>query len=272
MPTTPPPLTLEQQIAKLRFEALIADLPAADAVYDQLPETKGGRIISTDFARFLDERYRIHVPGKLRDLIPSWEGAWLYAQARLEREICSARERGLLRMMAGGWAAGKTFALERATVAELSWDGTLADAKWSRHIIELALAHGWRVQVAYVHRPIELALRGALERGVSEGRMVPLLQLPVVHAQVQKAVVALELQFRSEGQVDFLLLHNPGTREHPQEVSRLKISDIAPRGWVHYSPRDVEAFQQTARQIWQQASDDPAFPAEVAATAGIGMA
>ncbi len=272
MPFHLQPMTLEQQIAKLRFESLIADLPAADAAYDQLPETKGGRIISTDLARFLDETYRVHVPGRLRDLAPSWESAWSYAQGRLEREIQSSRDRRLFRLMAGGWAAGKTFALERVPAASLSWDGTLGDPKWAREVIERALACGWKVQIAYVQRPIALALQGALERGVSEGRMVPLLQLPAVHAQVQSSIVALERHFRTESDVDFLLLHNPGTREAPQEVMKLQITDIAPGGRLHYSRRDVEAFQNTARHFWQQAREAADFPTEVLAAAGIGMA
>lgn len=266
-----PILSLERQIARLRFEALIADTKAADAIYDSLAESRSGRIISTDLARFLDESYRIHVPGSLRDMRPSWSGAWVYAHDRLHREISHRRGRKLFRMMAGGWAAGKTYALQRAKSAELSWDGTLADPVWAAETIRLAVAQGWNVQVAYVHRPIELACQGALERGITEGRMVPLIKLPAVHASVQSSVLKLERQFRTNSKVDFLLLHNPGTPGNPADVTRLRIADIAPSGRLHYSRADVEDLQKAARHIWQEAHDRGDCPQAVVEAAGQGM-
>lgn len=270
-PSPDPALTLPQQIARLKFEAMIADFQAADAVYDKLPETHGGRIISTDLARFLDESYRVHVPGTLRDLLPSWEGAWVYAQGRLEREIKNRRGRKVLRLMAGGWAAGKTHALQQDKAVDLSWDGTLSDSLWAIQIIKLALLHGWKVQIAYVQRPIELACIGALERGVSEGRMTPLIHLPTVHAKVQTSIWVLHRLFSRQMGVHFRLLYNPGTVSHPACVSKLRIRDIAPGGQLHYNSTDVKAFAKTARRIWQEARDQGGYPPAVIEAAGQGM-
>lgn len=264
------PMSL-QQCARLKFEALIADVPVADAAYNALPETHGGCIISTDLARFLDDRYQIHVPGTLRDLVPSWDSAWVYAQDRLEREIKNRRGRKILRLMAGGWSAGKTHALNGFKAADLSWDGTLADAMWATKIIELALRHGWKVQIAYVQRPLALACQGALDRGVSEGRMVPLIHLPKVHAQVQKSIETLHRLFSRQERVRFRLLYNPGTPAHNVDVSKLRIRDIAPGGELHYSDADVKAFEQTARQIWQEAKDRGDYPPAVIEAAGQDM-
>ncbi len=262
-------LTLEQQVRRLRFQALIADISAADAQYDALPETSEGQIISTDFARYLDDGYRIHLPGTLRDIAPSWDDAWRYAQNRLEREICRRAGRKLLRLMAGGWAAGKTYALQRAAPADLSWDGTLANTEWARRMIKLALSHGWRVHLAYVQRPVELACWGALQRGIDEGRMVPLLALPALHAQVQASVLQLAKEFQQS--VEILLLYNAGSLAAPQIPLKMAITDIAPGGRLHYSPRDVEALQEKARSVWQEARRQKVWPQAVLDAAGAGM-
>lgn len=267
--TPEPTLTLEQQIRRLRFQALIADISAADAQYDTLPETREGRIISTDFARFLDDAYRVHVPGTLRDITPSWEDASRYAQDRLEREIRRRRGRKLLRLMAGGWAAGKTHALQRAATADLSWDGTLADTEWARRVITLALSHGWRVHLAYVQRPIELACWGALQRGVDEGRMVPLLALPSLHARVQASVLQLTKEFQQTSEI--LLLYNAGSPAAPQIPLKIDIADIAPGGRLHYFPSDVEDLEEKARNVWQEASRQKVWPQAVLRAAGAGM-
>lgn len=269
--STEPALSLAQEVARLRFEALVADPEAADGIYDSLPESRNGTIISTDLARLLDESYRVQVPGTVRDMLPSWRKAWVYAQNRLHREISVRRGRKLFRMMAGGWAAGKTYALQRTKSADLSWDGTLADPVWAAEIILFAVSHGWKVQVAYVQRPIELACKGALERGVNEGRMVPLIELPGIHASVQASVMELERRFRSNAAVDFLLLHNPGTLAHPADVTRLRVADIAPGGRLHYSQSNVKDFQETARRIWQEALEEGGFPRAVLEAASQGM-
>ncbi|MFZ2276390.1 MAG: zeta toxin family protein [Prosthecobacter sp.] len=267
--TPEPTLTLEQQIRRLRFQALIADNRAADAQYDALPETREGRIISTDFARFLDDGYRVHLPGTLRDITPSWEDAWRYAQDRLEREIRRRQGRKLLRLMAGGWAAGKTYALQRTAPADLNWDGTLVDTEWARRMIKLALSHGWRVHLAYVHRPVELACWGALQRGIDEGRMVPLLALPALHAEVQASVLKLAKEFQKKAEI--LLLYNAGSQAAPQIPFEIDIADIAPGGRLHYSSVDVEDLEEKARSVWQEASRQKVWPQAVLDAAGSGM-
>lgn len=266
-----PVLTKAQKSARQRFETLITDSARADMMYDMLPETKGGGIVSTDLTRFLDASYRIHVPGALRDLKPSWRSAWTYAQGRLMREISHRRGRQYLRLMAGGWASGKTHALQRTPMVELSWDGTLADSVWASKVIRLAVKHGWKVQIAYVHRPIELACLGALERGLSEGRMVPLLKLPRVHANAQLSVVQLHQEFATWTSVDFLLLHNPGTAAQPADVVKLQIGDIAPGGKLHYSAADVKNLEQAACHLWQKARDEKSYPQAILEAAGQGM-
>ena len=94
-----------QKAAKAAFEALIADQARADAAYDALSATDGGKIISTDLVRELDATYaNWKKGGPTRDLAPSWDSAWIYAQDRFSRELGRLRRGNIVRLMAGGWA------------------------------------------------------------------------------------------------------------------------------------------------------------------------
>ncbi len=247
--------TRAQKAAKKLFEELIAHVAKADQTYNRLGEpwanSDGGRIISTDLARFLDERYRATQPGRPRDLAPSWNGAWRYAQNRLERELSHRGKREQVRFMAGGWAAGKTHALEKLKLvkADLVWDGTLRDVKWASRMIEEALTSGWRVEVVYVHRDIELAIYGAIERARSEGRGVPLRDLPSVHREVQQTILELMRRFSASPDVAFILLHNTGAPDCPGPTIELNYSDLEPGGGLHYAPSYERYYGAAAEQI-----------------------
>jgi hypothetical protein len=151
--------------------------------------------------------------------------------------------------MAGGWAAGKTHALEKETPPDLAWDGTLGDAVWASKMIDLALAEGWKVEVAYVFRDLELAFYGAVERGLSEGRTVPLAELPKSHREVQQSIIDLTALYLTESQVSFLLLHNLGTahvRCGPLKISR---DELDSGGGLHYTPSYERYYLQAAAHI-----------------------
>lgn len=246
--------TPEQKRAKADFEALVADLPKADAAYNALSETDGGKIVSTDLVRYLDQRYANVPAGTPRDLAPSWAGAWRYAQERLQRELLSRGHRKVVRFMAGGWASGKTHIVEfirgqKTDGADLVWDGTLKDQKWATDTIRLALAHGWLVDIVYVHRNIELALYGAIERGRSDGRYVPLTELPGNHRDVQRSIRALIRKFENESNVSFRLFHNTGTEKIPGVSIVIPEDALAPHGPLHYSSSYERYYQDAAGQI-----------------------
>jgi hypothetical protein len=245
----PKRLSKEQQAAKDALVALLANRDEADRRYDNLPETHGGRVISTDLARFLDTRYRDVPTGQPRDLVPSWDLAWRYAHDRLKRELDYQGKRRTVRFMAGGWGAGKTHALEHAPMTDLAWDGTLSNPKQARLMIERALKNGWRVEIAYVFRDIELAIYGAVERAISEGRSVPLDQLPNSHRAVQISIRSLIRRYRRNPHVAFMLLHNTGAkwvRGNPLVFSE---AELAPKGALHYSVRHEHYYAEAAREI-----------------------
>jgi len=247
--------TPAQKAAEAVYAELIKNPAEADARYDRLPQTRGGSIISTDLARHLDPVYDQDSKAKGRqcDLAPSWNHAWRYAQGRLEREIAQRGKRRMLRLMSGGWGSGKTFALERLkpndTQADLVWDGTLGDIKWARATIKKALVAGWRIMIFHVHRNVELALYGAIQRQKGEGRAVPLARLPGNHRQVQQVVKRLHTQFASHGSMLFILVHNTGTQEVPGNSLPLSLESIDSRGALHYSSKYESYHAQVAEEI-----------------------
>jgi hypothetical protein len=245
----PKRLSKAQLAAQRALIALLANPAEADRRYNDLVESHGGRVISTDVARFLDERYRDTPSGQPRDLIPGWDYAWRYAQDRLERELRERDRRKVVRLMAGGWGAGKTHALEHAAVPDLAWDGTLSSSKWARKMIDLALARGWRVEIAYVFRDIELALYGAVERARDEGRSVPLRELPGNHRAVQLSISTLLRRYRTNRRVSFMLLHNTGAKGVEGTTLVIPETELAPRGALYYSQRYEDYYAEAAREI-----------------------
>lgn len=242
-------LSKDQQLARSALVSLLADSEESDRRYDSLKESHGGRIVSTDIARFLDARYRDMPLGQPRDPVPSWDLACRYAQDRLKRELIGRGERKMVRFMAGGWGAGKTHALEHEPAPDLAWDGTLSEPAWAESMIQLALQNDWQVDVAYIFRDVELALYGAVERARKEGRSVPLHQLPGVHRAVQRSILLLIKMFRKNSDVSFTLLHNIGS-DHVKGAALVFLDpELAENGTLHYSQRHESYYSQIAREI-----------------------
>jgi hypothetical protein len=245
-------LSAEQHAAWKQMSALLGNRLEADRTYDNLPDAEGGRVISTDLARMLDRRYAAKpAPGKLRDIDPGWELAWRYAQDRFERELRAREKRRRVRMMAGGWAAGKTHAVENqpSNKPDLTWDGTLKDIDWAAAMIDLAVKEGWEVEIAYIYRNLELALYGAIERREKEGRAVPLGELAANHREVQQAMLNLNLLYSGSPRISFLFLHNLGKKGALSDPLKIDIKDLEVNGALHYLQRHEEYYAKVAKHL-----------------------
>lgn len=258
LPTKPhEKLSAEQKAAWDKLISLLTDISQADQKYDRLPNCESGKVISTDIARHLDARYaKKPKKGALRDLEPSWDLAWRYAQNRLEREICKRGTRKTIRFMAGGWAAGKTHAVrnEPSTAPDLVWDGTLKEFDWAVRMVDLALKHGWKVEIAYVYRDIELAFYGAMQRAKEEGRGVPLDKLPASHRDAQQVALKLFDLYLFDKSVTFLRLHNLGTSEVPITPLEISPNHLAFNGPLHYLPSHERYYRTTSTHLESCAS------------------
>ena len=245
-------LNSEQRKAFKLMRELLLKQKEADKTYDTLKYSKGGKVISTDIARHLDERYAEEpAKGKSRDLKPSWDLAWRYAQDRLKREIENREDLKSLRFMAGGWGAGKTFALgkEPSIEPDLIWDGTLRETAWAMEMIDLALKNKWKVEIAYVYRDLELALYGAIQRKKEVGRGVPLEELPRVHRAVQQTVLTLTELYQADKSVSFLYLHNLGIEGIEAETPKIDLIDLEQHGALHYLQRHEHYYTQAAKSL-----------------------
>lgn len=242
-------ITVERKRAREAFEKLLGNIAEADRIYDSFPDSRGGSIISTDIARYLDERYRDTPKGKPKDLWPGWDCAWRYAQDRLVRELKDRKGRAIVRFMAGGWAAGKTHALETQDPPDLAWDGTLGDFRWASDMTELAIDAGWRVDIAYVYRDMEMALYGAVERALREGRGVPLGKLPSTHCAVQRSILRLMDRYHDNTRVSFTLVHNFGTKKVIGKSMHITYADLAPHGPLHYTETYERYYGEAALEI-----------------------
>jgi hypothetical protein len=245
-------LSTEQLAAWKKMRALLENPSELDRQYDGLYDAEGGRVISTDLARMLDSRYAKNpAPGKLRDIEPGWDLAWRYAQDRFERELSAREKRRRVRFMAGGWAAGKTHAVENqpSNKPDLTWDGTLKEIDWAAAMIDLAMKNEWEVEIAYIYRNLELAFYGALERRKKEGRAVPLDQLAANHREVQQAVLSLNLLYSGNPKISFLFLHNLGKKGVLSDPLKIEIKELEVNGALHYLLRHEEYYAKVAKHL-----------------------
>ncbi len=236
-----------------KMRKLLGNDTESDRKYNEHLGSKSGKIISTDIARMMDDRFaKKPALGKLRDIEPSWDLAWRYAQDRMRREILARKSQKQVRFMAGGWAAGKTHAIENLPPGEppdLTWDGTLKDTFWATKTIDLALEEGWKVEIVYIYRNIELALYGAVERRDKEGRAVPLDELAANHRDVQQAILDLYLLYLGKTNVSFLFLHNFGKNEHLNDALKIDIKELELHGALHYLERHEEYYSTAAKHL-----------------------
>lgn len=176
-----PGLDPEQQRVEEELISIVQDTASADAQFDALPFTQGGRIVSMDFARHLSPSYQT-VSERMCFTPSTRNAAAAYAKDRLERTLASSSvppsERQLV-LMSGGPGSGKTTIvrglLERAfPEARIVFDCTSSNLPTSKRTLTAAQKAGWSVHLVHVYCPYERAVRRVLERAAHEGRYVGL--------------------------------------------------------------------------------------------------
>jgi Cdc6-like AAA superfamily ATPase len=138
------------------------------------------RELSEDYSHSKDSRARlavaVHEPASA--LIKT-----LWTEMLAERDPSGRNE---VLITAGGAGSGKTATVEILgrevrDAAQIVYDTTLADYNSAIKKVEAAIAAGKRVTIFYIHRPIEKAVQGVLERAMRIGRTVPLKVLANDH-------------------------------------------------------------------------------------------
>jgi len=127
--------------------------------------------------------------------------------------------------LAGGGGSGKTRATEAPGVkeykdkAQIIFDTTMASTESAIRKIDEALMAGKRVAIIYIHRPIEKAIRGVVERTVKDGRVVPVDVLAHDHFNAQKTIIELERRYRGNKAVYIDVLDNSRDGQPAERVS-----------------------------------------------------
>jgi hypothetical protein len=198
----------------LRFnEQVGADLEAAIRQYRQLPETKGGKILNTDFARELNPEYR-----KDRTLSGSVQitaneiNEIMYQQALRD----TMGQEGQWVFTGGGAASGKTAGLPDEMVDEydLVADGTLANFEKSSAQIDQALDSGKAVTVIYVDRspekafPLLLSRANKMEKELGSGRTVPLNVFLGAHRDARQSIKKISDKYKNDDRVAIQIVNN----------------------------------------------------------------
>lgn len=225
-----PGLDAEQQAVHDRLAALVGDPDRADPQYAAIPETRNGKIVSVDSARYLLPEFRDR-DFRLRHTPSTATPAGAYANGLMRRKLAMGPREGgdVVRFMAGGAGSGKTSSLGDAAVAELGlvFDNPMHRADRGRELLVLAAENGWKTQVVYVHRPFELVVRGVIARSVRTGRWNRLADLPTIHTQAQETFWSLATDPTLAA--DFVVLENLATTENPVAVRLFGSAVLGPR-------------------------------------------
>jgi len=219
-----------------KMKSIVDNPEAADAIYNGLEETFGGKVIGTDLYRDLLPEYAAGREGRIRHVETTALIARAAARDRLWRELVNPGGRRKLLFTAGGIAAGKSTAVsqERVAKSDLVYDGTLRETRWAIDTIRLARQHGWNVAIDYVQRPMDLVIQGAIDRSQKSGRWVSLASLPEAHQKAQESILAIADAFRNDPDVQIQYWLNGGTKENPAPAKALAREDIDAGGKLSY--------------------------------------
>jgi hypothetical protein len=235
----------------------------ADDRYDAIEgaRTKKMRrlVLNTDIAREVSPSYRTFA-NRIAFTQATFKPAQNYVFGRFLdtiEENPGPGRRALL--MAGGPASGKSFSLRERVVLEnfdLIFDTTLSDYPKARAIVEHLLNFDWDVEIQYVHRPYDLAVKSMLERASCSGRYVSLGQpsrLGRVHMAAQRTFLRI---FREFPQLFFGAYGNFWTPDNPRGSGPVDINDLDSTGPLHYdSLDDLHAAQKSVIEEFKEAQE-----------------
>lgn len=253
LPYTPAPgLGQAERLMELRFAEKLSNTPRAEAEYARIPETQGGKILSTDIVRELSPDYladrtqspAVHEPA-------SAFTKQLYAR-RLAEPPKEGEEAQVL-IMAGGTGAAKTTAIEgllspEVRRSQIVYDTNLNTFKSGREKIDQALAAGKQAIVAYVNRePVDAFVHGALLRAMHQeaefgsGRTIRLEDHVETHIGSQEALAQLIEHYKDNADVQFRAINNSFGRGKAKTVP---IAELPRIGYTR-----GELYAELARQL-----------------------
>ncbi|MDR1283796.1 MAG: hypothetical protein LBK99_23705 [Opitutaceae bacterium] len=190
-----------------------------DALYDSVPDSHGGTHYGTDIAKHM-----FAGAYESRDAnVAAGAPARAYVLDRFKRDMANGKHPGksFVVFTAGGPGSGKSETLIQGLVEvtdALVFDSTLTDLGNARELVAAAIAGGKGVQIAYVHRPVELAMKFAIERATKKGMYVAPARLGEDHWKAQNNLLILAKEFSGNPTVEILVFDNRGRKEDIRQV------------------------------------------------------
>ncbi len=244
-----PGLTAEQRGVEEELVHIVQDAARADAQYDALPFTRGGRLLSMDHARYLSPQYATAAQ-RLVNTPATRNAAAAYVKNRLRRALEKGPPGSRLLLGSGGPGSGKTTLIARLLDGE--WEGRFANATLvfdctlshlgaSSRTLDVFLAHGWAVDVVHVYRPYSGAVRGVLDRAGKEGRYVGLgpgrSMSSISHAS-QDVFYKLHEAYGARASFFVFSASTPG-----RVIRQLAVESIGPQGSHRHEPEQLVAIE-----------------------------
>lgn len=203
------------------FWAVITSRPNEenDRIYDSFDDSHGGTHYGTDTAKgffpnaFNDKAANVAAAGPAR----------AYIIDRFNRDLHAAKnaDKILVVFTAGGPGSGKSESLKQGLVnadQALVFDSTLTNLDRAIQLIQAALDSERGVLLAYVHRPVEGAMRFAIERAEKKGMYVSPERLGEDHWKAQVNLFALQEHFRGVDAVTIDVYDNRGRLEDLEQI------------------------------------------------------
>lgn len=225
------PRVVNDPVAERFNEQVGADPEAAIAQYRQLPDSKGGKVLNTDFFRELSPDYRDN-----RTLSSSvQETSNALNELMYQRALRDTMgQDGQWVFTGGGAASGKTAGLPDAAIDsyDLVVDGTLANFEKTSTQIDQALDSGKAVTIIYVDRPPEKALplllgrANKMENELGSGRTVPLDIFLGAHRDARESIKKIDNKYKNDDRVAIQIVNNHGAEGEQFLTTVDKISEM----------------------------------------------
>jgi hypothetical protein len=230
----------DAQIQSRFAKQIERDPDKAVSDYSKIPESMGGKFVSTDIARELSPDYN---KDRTRSSAVQ-EPASAVAKAMFERNLTRPLKKnevpGVI-MTGGGTGAGKTTGLQAAIksdpkirAARAFYDSNMADLDSTVRRIERVKATGNQAHILYTYRdPIKAWTDGVLKRSEAQrkqfgtGRTVPMDVHASTHADSNRVIHALATRYAGDDQVKIHVIDNSEGDGQAKEipVTRLPVLD-----------------------------------------------
>lgn len=264
-------LTPEEQEVADELRAILS-APGADAAYNAIPETVGGKILNADSARELSPRFRT-VRDRTAFTVATYEPARDYVYDRYMRTVSASRRKRAV-LLAGGAASGKSTSVKRAegVAADVIFDSNCAQFDKACRMIDAAVKRQWVVFVFYMHRNFRAAVAGMIDRAIKDGRYIALTggngqDLASLHFNAQRTFVQLAERYSDTENVEIDALRNPWTPDNHEDPTGISVKTLAPGGKRHYT--SVEELYAIQCQVVQATLLEGKLPDHLRAALGL---